>query len=450
MRQSLTHPRTLLWQLFKWRPEVAHFPSALSQWWHRHLPKMTLAMLSLMIVAMVVIFLRTTASEREARAEATAVIDILADLRDVVRTGVDAETGSRGFILTEDPAFLEPYDRARQLWLRDIKRLEGKFELLNEAENALATQRIHALAEKKLVFMNKVVTLTRQGQRDVAIAETKTKYGKLLLDNIRDTVRDLEMKERQKLAQSVSRADNTEYGITATLIGLMLLIIGLAYFSFRQERRASRVALLDQEALLLRQSKEQADLIAQELNHRVKNLFAVILSLITLSARGGTDVPSTVKKIRDRIHALSLAHSVSQGTSGINSVDIRELLSATLAPYRDTRNLISYDGPQLNLPTAAMTPLGLIMHELATNALKYGALSVPEGSVTVNWERRDDAQGAHINLIWTEIGGPVPKTDAAQGFGTSMIEASAQQLNGQVEHHWHAQGLQVTLHFPLA
>ena len=428
---------------------MASFPGAIAAWWHRHLPKMTLATLSLLIVAMVFIFLQATAKEREARAEATAVIDILADLRDVVRTGVDAETGSRGYILTEDPTFLEPYDRARSIWLSDIDRLESKFDMMDEPENVLATQRIHALAVKKLDFMNKVVTLTQQGQRDVAIAETKTKYGKLLLDNIRDIVRELEIKERKKLAQSVDRADTTEYGITATLIGLMLLIIGLAYFSFRQERRASRVALLDQEALLLRQSKEQADLIAQELNHRVKNLFAVILSLITLSARGGTDVPSTVKKIRDRIHALSLAHSVSQGTSGISSVDIKELLSATLAPYRDARNLINYDGPQINLPTATMTPLGLIMHELATNALKYGALSVPEGSVSVHWEQRNDAQGIHIDLRWSELGGPVPKTDAAQGFGTSMIEASAQQLNGRVEHHWHAQGLEVNLHFPL-
>ena len=425
------------------------FSNAVTQWWHRHLPKMTLVMLMLLIVATVFIFIRTTATEREARAEATAVIDILSELRDVVRTGVDAETGSRGYLLTEDATFLEPYDRARKIWLRDIDRLKVKFELVDEPESVLATQRIHALAVKKLDFMDNIVTLTKKGQRDVAIAETKTKYGKLLLDNIRDIVRELEMKERQKLVQTVDRADTTEYGITATLIGLMLLIVGLAYFSFRQERRASRVALLDQEALLLRQGKEQADLIAQELNHRVKNLFAVILSLITLSARGGTDVPSTVKKIGDRIHALSLAHSVSQGTSGINSVDIKELLSATLAPYRDTQNPISYDGPHINLPTAAITPLGLIVHELATNALKYGALSVPEGSVAVQWEQRNDAQGSHIDLRWTEQGGPVPNADAAQGFGSSMIEGSAQQLGGHVEHHWHAQGLEVTLHFPL-
>lgn len=426
------------------------FPGAISAWWHRHLPKMTLATLSLLIIAMVFVFLQATAKEREARAEATAVIDILADLRDVVRTGVDAETGSRGYILTEDPTFLEPYDRARSIWLTDIDRLESKFDLLGEDENVLAAQRIRDLAKKKLDFMSKIVALTRQGQRDVAIAEIKTKYGKLLLDNIREIVRDLEIRERQKLAQSVDRVDTTEYGITATLIGLMLLIIGLAYFSFRQERRASRVALLDQEALLLRQGKEQADLVARELNHRVKNLFAVILSLITLSARGENDVPSTVKKIRDRIHALSLAHSVSQGTSDINSVDIRELLSATLAPYQDTQNPISYDGPQINLPTAAMTPLGLIMHELATNALKYGAFSVPEGSITIRWEAGKSADGTQIALYWVEQGGPCPQADGAQGFGSSMIAASAQQLGGHVEHHWHAQGLEVNLRFPLA
>ena len=428
---------------------MASSSSAILVWWNRHLPKMTLAILSLMIIGMVAIFLQTMVTERKARSEAAAMIDILSELRDVVRTGVDAETGSRGYILTEDPSFLEPYDRARKVWLTDIDRLEDKFEQAGEPESVLATQRIHALAAKKLDFMNRMVILTRTGQRDVAIAEIKTKYGKLLLDNVRDVVRELEIKERQKLALSVEGANSNEYGIVATLIALMLLIAGLAYFSFRQERRASRVALLDQEALLLRQSKEQADLIAQELNHRVKNLFAVILSLITLSARGSDDVPSTIKKIRDRIHALSLAHSVSQGTSGISSVDIRELLAATLAPYRDARNLISYDGPDISLPTAVMTPLGLIMHELATNALKYGALSVPEGSVIVRWERTSDADGTRIALSWTEQGGPTPDGAVSQGFGSSMIAASAQQLNGTVEHHWHAQGLEVNIRFPL-
>lgn len=419
-------------------------------WWQHHLPKITLVMLSAMIAAMVYLFVQTAATERRARADSVEVIDILADLRDIVRTGVDAETGSRGYILTEDSGFLQPYTQAAKTWLADIQRLEAKFKARGEEDNVLAVQHIGQLAAHKINFMNKVVTMTANGQRDVAIAEIKTKYGKLLLDNIREIVREIELKEQQKLAQSVERADTIEYWIVGILITLLGLVVALAYFSFQQERRASRVALLDQEADLLRQGKEQADLIAQELNHRVKNLFAVILSLITLSARGSTDVASTIEKIRNRIHALSLAHSVSQGTSGIRSVEIRELLDATLAPYRNASNNISCDGPDITLPTATMTPLGLIMHEMATNALKYGALSVPEGSVAVEWSRLDTSDGPMATIKWRERGGPKVTAGGSQGFGSSMIAASAQQLNGQLEQDWHEDGLEVNLRFPLA
>lgn len=421
----------------------------LSGWWQRHRPKITLALLSMMIAGMVYLFVQTAATERTARVESVEVIDILADLRDIVRTGVDAETGSRGYILTEDSGFLQPYTQAAKTWLADIDRLEAKFKARGEEDNVLAVQHIGQLAAHKINFMNKVVTMTANGQRDVAIAEVKTKYGKLLLDNIREIVREIEVKERQKLAQSVERADTIEYWIVGILVTLLGLVVALAYFSFQQERRASRVALLDQEADLLRQGKEQADLIAQELNHRVKNLFAVILSLITLSARGSTDVPGTIEKIRNRIHALSLAHSVSQGTTGIRSVEIRELLDATLAPYRNASNSISCAGPDITLPTATMTPLGLIIHELATNALKYGALSVADGSVAVDWNRVDGPDGPTVTLAWRERGGPAVKSGGSQGFGSSMIAASAQQLNGQLEQDWHEDGLEVNLRFPL-
>ncbi|MBL0923665.1 MAG: CHASE3 domain-containing protein [Sphingomonadaceae bacterium] len=423
--------------------------SGKTNWWQRHLPKMTLALLAAMIAAMVYLFLQTTANERKARAESVAMTEILADLRDVVRTGVDAETGSRGYILTEDRVFLEPYERARKIWIIEIDRLRGRFEADGDEENVLAVDRIRDLAEKKLTFMENVVRLTAEGQRDVAIAEVKTQYGKLLLDNVRQTVREIEAKERQKMLRAVERANDIEYRIVAILVGLLALVIMLAAFGFQQERKASRAALLDQEAFLLRQGKEQADLIAQELNHRVKNLFAVILSLITLSARGSTDVPTTIEKIRNRIHALSLAHSVSQGTSGIRSVDIRDLFDATLAPYRNAHDNIVCDGPHITLSTATITPLGLIVHELATNALKYGALSQGEGSVAVTWDCVEQSEGKWVSIDWREAGGPASSGQAAQGFGSSMITASAQQLNGTLEQHWHSDGLEVKLGFPL-
>lgn len=418
-------------------------------WWSRHLPKMTLLVLMATLGGMVYVYISTTANERQVRAQSVQQSEILADLRDIIRVGVDAETGSRGYVLTEDSSFLDPYKRAYRVWLEDIDRLEERLEKSGEAEDALAVGRIRVLAIKKLEFINQVVTLTAQGQRDQAVAEVKTKYGKQLFDNIRDIVLQLEVKHQRKFARTVQRADDIQFGVTAILVTCLLLVMALAYFSFLQERRASRVALLDQEAKLLRQGKEQADLIAQELNHRVKNLFAVILSLVTLSARGSKNVPETLEKIRNRIHALSLAHSVSQGTAGITSVRLKDLLVATLAPYQHAGNVILREGPDIDLPTATMTPLGLIVHELATNALKYGALSDGGGSVTIYWEKAGNDQLPEILIGWSETGVTTVKPTSGKGFGSTMIAASMQQLKGHLEQNWLENGLEVRLQFPL-
>ena len=422
----------------------------LAMWWSRHLPKITLVLLIATFTGTVYVFITTNANERKMRAQSVQITENMEDLREIVRVGVDAETGSRGYVLTEDKAFLEPYNRAYRTWLSDIDDLQAKFARVGEEEDAIAVGQIRALAEKKLQFIDQVVTLTAQGQREQAIREMKTKYGKLLLDNIRDVVNRLEVKQQRKLTETVGRADNIQIGVFAILMTSLLLVVALAYFSFVQERRASRVALLDQQAMLLRQGKELADLVAQELNHRVKNLFAVILSLVTLSARGSDDVPETVEKIRNRIHALSLAHSVSQGTAGISSVDLKDLLTATLAPYRNAANVVIEDGQQISLPVGAMTPLGLVVHELATNALKYGALSTPEGMLKINWEKCGSEQSPEVRIIWREFGFFGSKPKGSNGFGSKMISASTQQLKGRVEQRWLDDGMELCLQFPLS
>ncbi|MFN3619151.1 sensor histidine kinase [Sphingorhabdus sp.] len=422
----------------------------LALWWSRNLPKITLLLLIATFAGTVYVFITTNANERTIRAQSVQITETLSDLREIVRVGVDAETGARGYVLTEDKEFLEPYNQAYRIWLSDIDELQAKFEKAGEEEDAVAVGQIRSLAEKKLQFIDQIVTLTAQGQRDQAIRETETKYGKLLLDNIRDAVNRLEMKQQRKLAETIGRADNIQIGVFAILMTSLLLVVALAYFSFVQERRASRVALLDQQATLLRQGKEQADLVAQELNHRVKNLFAVILSLVTLSARGSKDVPETVERIRNRIHALSLAHSVSQGTGGISSVDLKELLTATLAPYRNAANVIIDDGGSVSLPVGAMTPLGLVVHELATNALKYGALSTADGMLKISWEKCGSAISPEVRITWREFGFYGTKPKDSKGFGSKMISASTQQLKGRVEQRWLDDGMELCLQFPVS
>lgn len=207
----------------------------------------------------------------------------------------------------------------------------------------------------------------------------------------------------------------------------------------------------------LLQALERSRLLARELDHRVKNLFAVILSLVTLSGRGETDVTRALTKVRDRIHALSLAHSITQGHDDLDTVALRNILMATLEPYEMRETRILFDGPEIDLPHHAVTPIGLITHELATNAAKYGALSVARGHLALTWRTEADADGLRVRLSWRERGGPAvscPESDTDElpggtGFGSLMIRQSVRQLGGRADYDWSVDGVCVDVVFPL-
>ena len=146
----------------------------LALWWSRHLPKITLVLLTVTLAATVYVYITTNTNERHIRAQSEEIAEILTDLRDIFRVGVDAETGSRGYVLTENREFLDPYDQAYRIWLSDIDDLQEKFERAGEEEDALAVGQIRLLAEKKLQFINQVVMLTARGQRGSMMISAST------------------------------------------------------------------------------------------------------------------------------------------------------------------------------------------------------------------------------------------------------------------------------------
>ena len=305
--------------------------------------------------------------------------------------------------------------------------------------------RLRREAATKLEELKRTIALSRAGQHELAVEIVKKDGGKILMDRIRVTISGLVERRMDALANVEPQLEQIRLVRAVSVAFLIAAIMALGYFSIVQSRSAERAAFLDREAVLLREGKEQADLIAQELNHRVKNLFAVILSLVGLSARGGTDVPTTVEKIRNRIFALSTAHSISQGKSDIQRFELKELLVTILAPYNHSDTLISIEGPDAELSSEAITPLGLIFHEVATNALKYGALSAPGGSVDVQWT----VESQQLELVWAERGGPAAKPGKSDGFGSTLIAATAEQLGGTIENIWADQGLTMILRFPV-
>ena len=201
-----------------------------------------------------------------------------------------------------------------------------------------------------------------------------------------------------------------------------------------------------------RRSEELRDLLLKEMDHRVKNLFAIIGGVVTLSARSATTPKEMANTIQGRIGALASAHLlIRAGKSGSGSPrdkTLGALIRAVLAPYADFTGTDGSDravirGPEVSIGGDAVTSLALVFHELATNAAKYGALSTPSGRVQVSWTVTKKT----LSVEWKERGGPaVHGPPAREGFGSLLARRSmAGQLNGQLAFDWEKDGLTVKL-----
>lgn len=197
-------------------------------------------------------------------------------------------------------------------------------------------------------------------------------------------------------------------------------------------------------------SEEMQLLLSQELNHRVKNLFAIVQALVVMSAQGETDAAALAEKIRNRVSALAAAHSVTAEQGEMSDVSMREIIRQVLAPYDGAQTEIDEASPSIKIDRSAVTPIGLILHELATNALKYGGWSVPGGKVEITWQfsQKPDEEGM-IAFAWRESGLPGSASADRQksGFGSRLMTNSARQLGGNLEQIWGEDGLETRFSF---
>jgi two-component sensor histidine kinase/CheY-like chemotaxis protein len=190
-------------------------------------------------------------------------------------------------------------------------------------------------------------------------------------------------------------------------------------------------------------AEERQQLLAREVDHRAKNALALVQSIVRLTR--ANSVAAYTAAVEGRIRALSRAHTVL-ALSRWQGADIRGLVDEELAPYRtsETAKIVS-TGPNVSLQPAAAQSLALALHELATNAAKYGALSSMAGRVQVSWELNAGA----LELRWAEAGGPPTQAPASPGFGTRIITASIEgQLGGTTAFDWQPDGLQCVLTVP--
>jgi light-regulated signal transduction histidine kinase (bacteriophytochrome)/CheY-like chemotaxis protein len=219
----------------------------------------------------------------------------------------------------------------------------------------------------------------------------------------------------------------------------------------RDTAEAARTALVEvvmRHSEMLADERHKADLrqkmLNEELNHRVKNILALIKSLVSHPVEEGRSIEAYVTSLKGRIQALSLAHD--QVIRGGGGGGLRDLAEAELSPYKDAVARIALDGSDVLLDSRAFSVLALVLHELATNAAKYGALSVNTGRLSLNWQRTETGD---CEIDWLERDGPRVHAIAKPGFGSMLIGRSVPyDLGGESEVHYEEPGARVRLLIP--
>ena len=196
-----------------------------------------------------------------------------------------------------------------------------------------------------------------------------------------------------------------------------------------------------------KQAEEANELLAGEMSHRVMNLLHIATALTQITSRSATTKEDMARELTDRLMALGRAQELVRPVPGRKNEGalLGDLITVLLAPYdeKGASVRIRVSVPKMNVGESSSTTLALVIHELATNSAKYGALSVASGTLDVSCNANDD----DVVVMWTERGGPpVMAPVKLQGFGSKLVHRSmAAQLGGTIYFDWSEEGVAVTL-----
>ncbi|MCA1407312.1 PAS domain-containing protein [Ensifer sp. IC3342] len=221
-----------------------------------------------------------------------------------------------------------------------------------------------------------------------------------------------------------------------------------AHRLFHPDNNSRTLLLSIVDATARRQHEAEQDMLLGELRHRMKNLLALVQAMArqtTVKGRSGEEYRDA---FLGRFNALVEAHDLAYSKG--DETDLREMLERTLEPYSENPAAVLVEpGPTVPLASRQFMSLSLILHELATNAIKHGALSAPKGKIRLRWEV-EEASARHLRLVWQESGGPPVVPPVSSGFGTQLIEfAAGRELGGSVELNYAQSGLVVEIVVPI-
>ena len=188
--------------------------------------------------------------------------------------------------------------------------------------------------------------------------------------------------------------------------------------------------------------------VMQELQHRVKNMLANVLALVSRARRDATVDKAIFGALSQRIQALAQTHKLLT-QSNWASAELRKVLEPELLSVYGAER-VKLKGPEIIVNARAALSLGMAIHELATNAAKYGGFSTPDGGVSLTWMRQDDGETDLYIFDWREHGGPPPTSNSNEGFGSQLIRSTINgSLNGEVSFSWEQTGLHCVFRIPV-
>ncbi len=210
-------------------------------------------------------------------------------------------------------------------------------------------------------------------------------------------------------------------------------LLGLGRATYGEDGAPRRITGLSIDITERKEAEERQLLLAREVDHRARNLLAVVQAMLSLTK--ANTVEDFVSAVKGRVAALSRAHALLS-SSRWAGVELAKLVTEEMNAFGGVGR-VHVEGPPVTLHPEATQAATVVLHELATNAAKYGALSVPEGRLDLIWH----FEGKDVVLCWREHGGPTPTPPTRKGFGSQIMFASARQLGGELKQDWRPEGL---------
>jgi PAS domain S-box-containing protein len=255
----------------------------------------------------------------------------------------------------------------------------------------------------------------------------------------------------EKMREQAFREQRSEYSIEYRIVlpsGETRWVESRSFISSDHNGSPQRVVGVNIDITERKRAEEHQAILVAELDHRVKNTLAQVAVVAASSRQGSPSIDEFLQSLNGRIQSMAAAHTLLS-KSGWQSVGLDALVRNQLAPYATDTN-IRISGTDVTLSPAEIQAIARVLHELATNAAKHGALSIPGGRVSVNWDYKPNGDRTNLVLLWQELAGPVVKWQGQSSYGTNLIRnLIPHELGGKVDLRFDPDGVSCRIELPI-